>query len=50
LNGPIQPVKTNKMLYDGEIKPNWNTLFKQNNNKILIIKDKKKKKKKNPKK
>ena len=28
------------MLYNGEIKPNWNTLFKQNNNKILIIKDK----------
>ena len=26
-NGPVQPVKTNKMLYDGEMKPNWNTLL-----------------------
>ena len=49
-NGPIQPVKTNKMLYDGEIKPNWNTLLQTELQQNIIFQGQKKEKKEEPKK
>ena len=47
-NGPIQPVKTNKMLYDGEIKPNWNTLLQTELQQNIIFQGLKKEKKEEP--
>ena len=49
-NGPIQPVKTNKMLYDGEMKPNWNTLLQTELQQNIIFQGQKKEKKEEPKK
>jgi hypothetical protein len=49
-NGPIQPAKTNKMLYDGEIKPNWNTLLQSELQQNFNYQGQKKEKKEEPKK
>ena len=49
-NGPIQPAKTNKMLYDGEIKPNWNTLLQSELQQNFNYQGQKNEKKEEPKK
>ena len=49
-NGPIQPVKTNKILYDGEIKQNWNNLLKLEIQQNFNYQGQKKVKKEEPKK